>query len=438
MNALLDMNSYPIINLPEPETGTEPVRLNEFEPIRDIVNSLESSTRTGTATDVATKEAATLMSFDDGISYIVTQGYSSVGDGGGALYLKKVSEPVHNGKFQSADGKWWELVAPELYTYIFGAKGDNLSASATANRIAIQSAIDMYVYASTWGITPKSEGAILGYGKYYIDEPIHLGWGDGFKKSVLTGLGSSYSTDLPGSTIIPTFSNAPAINIQGARRSRLANLTLLGPNTTYLQNNAMGLFAPAIDDTLIANWWDPSLSANGNSRYAPSVGVAVDAYSGTTPSPAYPTYSVPSYVTIASQYSRPPSSDVLLRDLHIEGFGVGVVTHPSGSDGNGDFVQMEGLTVRYCPIGVSISQTQARNMTLFRPLISNVHTAFTNNLNGKLTGRIGEVIDGHVGNSIQIFRISGTALNGPLTFRGLYSELMWRGGDVTGSTSLRC
>lgn len=38
-------------------------------------------------------------------------GYSSPGDGGGAIYVRAASEPAHGLKFQSSDGAWWELVA---------------------------------------------------------------------------------------------------------------------------------------------------------------------------------------------------------------------------------------------------------------------------------------------------------------------------------------
>jgi hypothetical protein len=43
---------------------------------------------------------------------LITAGYAATGDGGAALYKRATAEPSHTGKFQSADGAWWELAEP--------------------------------------------------------------------------------------------------------------------------------------------------------------------------------------------------------------------------------------------------------------------------------------------------------------------------------------
>lgn len=58
------------------------------------------------------------------LQYVQTAGYSSPGDGGGALYKRVGSEPSHAGKFQSADGAWFELVNDRPNAKMFGAKAD--------------------------------------------------------------------------------------------------------------------------------------------------------------------------------------------------------------------------------------------------------------------------------------------------------------------------
>jgi len=55
-----------------------------------------------------TRTTAIAESFDNNVQFVETAGYYSVGDGGGALYKRVSSEPAHAGKFQSADGAWWE------------------------------------------------------------------------------------------------------------------------------------------------------------------------------------------------------------------------------------------------------------------------------------------------------------------------------------------
>lgn len=77
------------------------------------------------------------------VAYLRTAGYSTAGDGGGALYKRAVLEPSHAGKVQSADGAWWELAENEVNPKQFGAKGDfkqiittNSAGSAVVTSIA--------------------------------------------------------------------------------------------------------------------------------------------------------------------------------------------------------------------------------------------------------------------------------------------------------------
>lgn len=71
-----------------------------------------------------TLQIITTTSVAPDVSNIRTAGYSSVGDGGGALYKRVSSEPVHAGKVQSVDGAWWELAENHLNPKQFGARGD--------------------------------------------------------------------------------------------------------------------------------------------------------------------------------------------------------------------------------------------------------------------------------------------------------------------------
>lgn len=60
------------------------------------------------------------------LSYVTLLGYYSPHDGGGGGYAEAESEPTHDGKFQSADGRWWELQAEDPDPLMFGAKCDVL------------------------------------------------------------------------------------------------------------------------------------------------------------------------------------------------------------------------------------------------------------------------------------------------------------------------
>src|SRR5690606_14539359 len=80
------------------------------------------------------RSTAIAESFPVNVQFVETAGYSSVGDGGGALYKKVSSEPSHPGKFQSADGAWWELVNRDVVVENFGAAGNGIADDAPAFR----------------------------------------------------------------------------------------------------------------------------------------------------------------------------------------------------------------------------------------------------------------------------------------------------------------
>lgn len=97
-----------------------------------ISQSLSTSQRLQAQANIGVAELDTVARFGDyeasaDQNFIRTAGYSASGDGGGALYKRVLTEPSHAGKFQSADGAWWELaelvVAPEM----FGAVGDGVA-----------------------------------------------------------------------------------------------------------------------------------------------------------------------------------------------------------------------------------------------------------------------------------------------------------------------
>jgi hypothetical protein len=73
------------------------------------------------------------------IGFIRVNGYSEVGDGGAASYRKVNSEPTHAGKFQTADGAWWELAERRRAPEMFGAVGTGLVSDVSALQNALNS-----------------------------------------------------------------------------------------------------------------------------------------------------------------------------------------------------------------------------------------------------------------------------------------------------------
>lgn len=87
--------------------------------------------------------AAIASSTAGAFNYLRTAGYYAPGDGGGAVYQKVATQPTHAGKFQSADGVWWELKERVVNIRMLGAKDDGSTDATTA----IQNALDMPVSA---------------------------------------------------------------------------------------------------------------------------------------------------------------------------------------------------------------------------------------------------------------------------------------------------
>lgn len=59
-------------------------------------------------------------------------GYYSAQDGGGARYSYSAIMPTHPGRFQSADGAWWEIAETAPNVRMFGAAGDGTTDDAAA------------------------------------------------------------------------------------------------------------------------------------------------------------------------------------------------------------------------------------------------------------------------------------------------------------------
>lgn len=81
------------------------------------------------------------------VTAIRVGGYYTPGDGGAALYKVVASEPAHAGKFQTADGRWWELQSSgEVDAAVFGAKPE-----AGFDNAARFNAATSYLVAKTGG-----------------------------------------------------------------------------------------------------------------------------------------------------------------------------------------------------------------------------------------------------------------------------------------------
>jgi len=313
------------------------------------------------------------------------------------------------------------------YSMIAGIPVNVLDYGADATGVAdssdaIQAAID-------YAISTSKQSVYLPAGRYRIDKTLQLGSGNSFVSVYLYGDGKAYrgESQFTGTIIYSTFSNAPMIAVNSGRGTTITNLALRGLNYNWIETKGLGTLAPLLDDLDVSNWVDPSLNANAASRYAPYCAIAIDPYSGSTPSPAYPD----------ATYGKAPSSETNIQDVHITGFVVGVAIKPSDDNANADYTRLTDCVIDFCTYAVSAGNTQSRLVGLTNTNIVQVYTGLSTNVIGKQTGRGSfTVLNCEFGNIIKWIDAT-SALGGPCTFTGCYGEVVYSIGkySTTGASS---
>lgn len=161
MQAVLDMNSHRIINLPAPASNADPVRyidITDGFPINVTVSGISFDTLL----------QAQLAIIPNVVNYLQINGYYAYGDGGLAHYNRVSTQPSHNGKFQSADGTWWELSEIIPNVRMFGAHGD----ASTSDSASIQNCIN-YAVAKNPSVATKPTVKI-GPGIYFLGSTVSI------------------------------------------------------------------------------------------------------------------------------------------------------------------------------------------------------------------------------------------------------------------------
>lgn len=117
------------------------VLVDEAEAARDIAAGYASdAVSQGNVPIYGTVLGMPAVSVPAGINAVRLNGFQFAGDAGDALYVKSVSEPDHDGKFQSDDGAWWELAPPDriVTPQMFGAKADGVNDDHPATQKAVE------------------------------------------------------------------------------------------------------------------------------------------------------------------------------------------------------------------------------------------------------------------------------------------------------------
>lgn len=313
----------------------------------------------------------------------------------------------------------------------FGAVADGV----TDDRPAIQKAIDYAMYQGS-GTTGVASIVFVPRGTYVIGDTIHLGYGDTFRSIIFQGENYNFGGDghFTGPVLNVNFTDRQAINVQGARGTIIRGLSVQSSlYTNWVVNNHLCDYGgtPLLDDTIESNWVPTGYSSTED-RYAPFAGITIDAFSGTQPATHYPNVTFPAFTGVSGQYNKVASSDVKIEDFLIQGFNVGIVSQPCDYDGNGDYLEVHRGHVSFCKWGISIANSQQRNVSLKDIRFVN-YTTLTNNVHGRQIGKLSGVIENFDMYAINFVQASTTSYWGPTLFNHIYADGLWRIGKIDGS-----
>ncbi len=308
---------------------------------------------------------------------------------------------------------------------------------AVDHQPAIQRAVDHALYRTpaALGFSTGRRVHLGGY-LFRIDRPIHLGYGTDFRSIEFVGdgkrEGGTNHGGGSGTCIVAFHGDAPAVCIQGGRSTVVRGMSFIGKNFDHVVHDIVQA-SPSMSHLEVGTWVDPALPANAGSRYAPNAAIAIDPYTGPQPTPHYPAVDYPAFLGVTPQYGKGQSRDVLLEDLNIHGFVVGIVQHPGDADGNGDYTRIVRCSFWFCAYGFSWGNSQARVNQLDHCTFSYCHTCIASSVHGLQAGMPQVTVTACAfETSILHFEMMNLGYGAGPVFIGCFSEAMYMLGKCNG------
>jgi len=296
---------------------------------------------------------------------------------------------------------------------------------------ALQAAIDYAMYRSAGLGKAKGPRVIVPAGVLRIDDTIHLGYGTDFRSVEFIGAGlrqgGEYHVSGCGTAIVAFFNDRPAVAISGGRSTVVRGMSIVQEKAgEHILSVANALNMSHLQPSA---WVDPEFPASASSRYAPLAGIAIDPYSGVQPGTHYPDVTYPAFLGVTPQYGKLHSRNVLIEDVEINGFVVGIALQPANSDANGDFVKVRRAQIIFCVWGYSWGNTQARVQAIYDCIFAYCHTALTTVRHGLQIGNPQiSVYSCSFEIGIQLLEITNLNYGQGPAFYGCFAEAMYKVG----------
>jgi hypothetical protein len=257
---------------------------------------------------------------------------------------------------------------------------------------AIQAAIDWLLFGSLgipggpYYIDHQRPKLRLPSGIVRIDRPIQINYGIAYRSFILEGEGVLRGGEhgMMGTAIYANFDTDMAIAVTAGVDVLIRSMAIIGQNFDHIVDLAFN--GNDMADLQASAWVDPALPAIASSRYAPYSGIAIDPYCGTQPADHYSDVLIPAGFGAVAQYGKPPSRNVTIEDVNIQGFVVAVALQPSDFDGSGDFVHLNRVVAYYNTYIFSWGNSQARVNSCTDCTFQGFHTAFASTIHGKRIG----------------------------------------------------
>ena len=305
-----------------------------------------------------------------------------------------------------------QSISPADYSYPpgnvfrYGAVGDGV----TDDIAAIQQACDQAIAANA--LADGSATVVFPLGQYSITEPIRLYRLVGtyqFFSCTLKGESSQPYIGLKSSQIIPTYSDNPALLIQGARVVELNNLMITGKNVIPVPS-ALNI-VNGTDGTL----WN--ITGCRDSTYSPYCGIAIDPFREILPPDG-------GYPDLVAEYvSRTTSRGVSIINCRIDYFVVGIISSPNGNTQLGDQLTIENCNISLCKTSIAMCQDQLRDIRVNNLYVTGAHTVFNNRRYGQSTGIMPYVTNANI-NFVKYFCRSAGSWGATASIKNLYAELI--------------